>query len=230
MKYSFVSLDMRAIRGCIKLVGFVGQDCFQIPKTEAEKIRARELRSLYPQDSTAPGRARRALQVYATTHQLHQQVLLTFDGDVLNPFGEFSELMDRRCRREGRQPWVAVAEVGDNDIFHFHVLGSMNMNASTLCRDWKHGMTDQVMLDTMTDIRRFSVYMSKGFVLPADQRLDSRRYRAAPGYKPEPIDYGYATHEEAEVLAQQMAGDKWSQVEEWKGNSAWCAGGYNWEK
>ena len=211
-------------------MGFVGQDGFQIPKTEAERIRARELRSLYPQDSTAPGRARRALQVYATTHQLHQQVLLTFDGDVLNQFGEFSELMDRRCRREGRQPWVAVAEVGDNDNFHFHVLGSMNMNASTLCRDWKHGMTDQVMLDTMTDIRRFSVYLSKGFVLPADQRLDSRRYRAAPGYKPVPIDYGYATHEEAEVLAQQMAGDKWSQVEEWKGNSAWCAGGYNWEK
>jgi hypothetical protein len=221
---------MRAIQGCIKLVGFIGQDGFRIPKTEAEKIRARELRSLYPQDSTAPGRATRALQVYVTTHQLHQQVLLTFDGDVFNPFGEFSALMDRRCKREGRQPWVAVAEVGDNNNFHFHLLGSNNMNVSALRRDWKLGMTDLKPLATVADIRHFSVYMIKDFELPADQRLDSRRYRAAPGYKPKFIDYGYATHDEAEILAQQKAGDRWAEVQEWKGNSAWCAGGYNWEK
>ena len=221
---------MRVTQGCIKLVGFVGRDGFRIPKTEAEKILARERRGLYPQESTAPGRAKRALQVYATAHELHQQVLLTFDGDSLNPFGEFSDLMGRHCRQEGRQPWIAVAEVGDNNNFHIHLLGSNNMNVSALRRDWKLGMTDLKDLSTIADIRHFSVYMIKDFEFPANQRLDSRRYRAAPGYKPKLIDYGYATHEEAEILAQQKAGDRWAEVQEWKGKTAWCAGGYNWEK
>ena len=208
---------------------FVGPDCIRIPKTEEQKILDRERRALYSKASTAPGRAKRALQVYATTHKLHQQVLLTFDGDPINPFDDFTSFMGIRCRREGRQPWIAVAEVGNNLNFHFHLLVGEIVNASSLCRDWKHGMTELKILPTDADIRHFNVYMVKDFDLPADQRLDSRRYRSAPGYKPEPVDYGYATHDEAEVLAQRLAGDKWSAVEEWEGNSPWCAGGYNWE-
>ena len=208
---------------------FVGPDCIRIPRTEEQKILDRKCRALYSKVSTAPGRAKRALQVYATTHKLHQQILLTIDGDVGNPFKEFSLFMGSRCRRDGRQPWIAVVEEGDNFNIHFHLLVGENVNASNLCSDWKHGMTDLVILPTVADIRRFSVYMGKDFDLPADQRLDSRRYRSAPGYKPEPIDYGYATHDEVEVLAQRLAGDRWTDIEEWEGYSPWCAGGYNWE-
>jgi hypothetical protein len=137
--------------------------------------------------------------------------------------------MGRRCRKYGRQPWAAVAEVGNSNNFHFHVLLSQAIDADALRNDWDHGMDDLIILPTIEDIRHFAVYMSKNFDLPADQRIDSRRFRSAPGYKPKWIDYGYATHDEAEILAQQLAGNEWPDVKSWEGNSFWCAGGYNWE-
>jgi hypothetical protein len=182
-----------------------------------------------PKPSTAPPRARSILQAYLVANKLSQQILLTYENLTPEPINDLRALMKRSRRINGRHPWIAVPEFGAHRRLHFHVGLPQEVNASEFNAGWKHGMTDIVLLRTVTDLKRYCGYLGKGFAEPRGARPHNHRYISAPGYMPEWIDYGYATRQDAEILAQQQAGEHWMSVRRWESASDWCAGGFEWE-
>lgn len=182
-----------------------------------------------PRPSTAPPRARSALQAYAVKNRLCNQVLLTYEELTPEPVMELRTLIKRSRRQAGPHPWVAVPEFGSAGRIHFHVGLPPTVDPTDFAAGWKHGFTDSVFLPTVADIKRYCGYLGKGFDEPRSKRPHNHRYIPAPGYKPAWIDHGYATRQDAEILAQQQAGERWTTVRRWEAKSDWCTGGFEWD-
>jgi hypothetical protein len=132
-------------------------------------------------------------------------------------------------RAFGPHPWTIVPEYGSLGRLHGHLMLPSTVDAQELVSHWSLGMTSIVHLPTVPDIKHFSAYLGKNFDKTRGHRPFSHRYIPAPGFAPEWIDYGYATREEAEILAQQQAGDYWLTVRRWDYSSDWCSGGFEWD-
>ena len=218
---------MRDVRGSQKPAGSVGQR--QVADTRTKEQRLADLHRYGPKPSTAPPRARSALQAYSIANKLSQQILLTYENLTPKPINDLRAIMKRSRRMNGGHPWIAVPEFGAHRRVHFHVGLPQEVHAGKFTAGWDHGMTDIVHLRTVTDLKRYCGYLGKGFAEPRGTRPHNHRYISAPGYKPDWIDYGYATRQDAEILAQQHGGEYWMSVRRWDFSSPWCPGGFEWE-
>ncbi len=169
------------------------------------------------------------LQAYSVKNRLSSQVLLTYEAKSPQPVNDLRALMKRSRRRIGGHPWLAVPEYGSLGRVHFHVGLPDSVDTDDFVEGWQHGLTDVIHLPTVADLKRYCGYLGKGFAEPRGKRPHNHRYIAAPGYKPTWINYGYATRQEAEILAQRQAGESWLSVRRWTSESDWCPGGFEWD-
>lgn len=169
------------------------------------------------------------MQAYVVANRLATQVLLTYEERPKDALKDLQALMKASRRMNGPHPWLAVPELGELGGIHYHLMVRYDIDADALAAKWGRGMTSIVHLPTIGDLKRYCGYLGKHFDECRSHRPFARRYIPAPGFKPEWIDYGYATRDEAEILAQSQAGDSWATVRRWSSDSDWCAGGFEWD-
>ena len=209
-----------------------------IKKTKNPK--PRELKFGQRKEPVSGARARRKTVIYTYVNQLTTASYLSFtDGRLeligagrVDPMHEFRLLMRRVKKALGPYssfPYVAVPEYSDDGRLHIHLMLPAGFEFELVQNKWKiNGIAESCTVNSGVGLAKMGFYLAKDFDKPVGQRPFERRSIPAPGFKPQPINYGFLTRAEALEIAKSHADEGGTVIKEFDSKKPWLRGGFKW--
>ena len=234
MANSFMQLrGMWASRRSISVLSNVG-----IKK--AKNSTTREFKFGQRKEPGSGARARRKTVIFTYVNQLTTASYLSFtdgrleliDAGRVDPIHEFSLLMRRVKKALGPYssfPYIAVPEYSDDGRLHIHLMLPAGFEFELVQNQWKrNGKSESCNVKSGVGLAKMGFYLAKDFDKPVGQRPFERRSIPAPGFKPQPMDYGFLTRAEALEIAISHADEAGTVIKEFDSKKPWLRGGFKW--
>jgi hypothetical protein len=234
MASSFTQLrDMWASQRSISVLSNVGIKRTKNPKPREFKFGQRK-------EPVSGARARRKTVIYTYVNQLTTASYLSFTDSRLeligaervDPIHEFSLLMRRVKKALGPYssfPYIAVPEYSDDGRLHIHLMLPAGFEFELVQNKWKkNGRAESCSVKSGVGLAKMGFYLAKDFDKPVGQRPFERRSIPAPGFKPQPINYGFLTRAEALEIAKSHADEAGTVIKEFDSKKPWLRGGFKW--
>ena len=234
MANSFMQLrGMWASRRSISVLSNVGI-------RKAKNSTTREFKFGQRKEPVSGARARRKTVIFTYVNQLTTASYLSFtDGRLelieagrVNPMHEFSLLMRRVKKALGPHspfPSIAVPEFSKEGRLHIHLMLPAGFDFELVKSKWKkNGIAGSCSVKSGVGLAKMGFYLAKDFDKPVGQRPFERRSIPAPGFKPQPIDYGFLTRAEALDIAKNHADEAGTVIKEFDSKKPWLRGGFKW--
>ena len=234
MANSYMHLrGMWASRRSISVLSNVGIKQTKNPKPREFKFGQRK-------EPVSGARARRKTVIYTYVNQLTTASYLSFtdgrleliDAGRVNPMHEFSLLMRRVKKALGPYssfPYLAVPEYSDDGRLHIHLMLPAGFDFELVQNKWKkNGRAESCSVKSGVGLAKMGFYLAKDFDKPVGQRPFERRSIPAPGFKPQPINYGFLTRAEALDIAKKHADEAGMVIKEFDSKKPWLRGGFKW--
>jgi hypothetical protein len=185
-------------------------------------------------------RARRKTVIFIYVNQLTTASYLSFTDTRLeligagrvDPIHEFSLLMRRVKKALGPYssfPYIAVPEYSDDGRLHIHLMLPAGFEFELVQSKWKkNGRAESCSVKSEVGLAKMGFYLGKDFDKPVGQRPFERRSIPAPGFKPQPTNYGFLTRAEALDIAKKHADQAGTVIKEFDSKKPWLRGGFKW--
>jgi hypothetical protein len=209
-----------------------------IKKTKNPK--PREFKFGQRKEPVSGARARRKTVIFTYVNQLTTASYLSFtDGRLeligagrVDPMHEFSLLM-RRVKKALRTypsfPYIAVPEYSKDGRLHIHLMLPEGFEFELVQSKWEiNGIAESCTVKPGVGLAKMGFYLAKDFDKPVGQRPFERRSIPAPGFKPQPVNYGFLTRAQALEVAQTHADEAGAVIEEFYSTKPWLRGGFKW--
>jgi len=200
----------------------------------------REFKFGQRKEPVSGARARRKTVIYTYVNQLTTASYLSFtdgrleliDAGRVDPIHEFSLLMRRVKKALGPYssfPYIAVPEYSDDGRLHIHLMLPAGFEFELVQNKWKkNGRAESCSVKSGVGLAKMGFYLGKDFHKPVGQRPFERRSIPAPGFKPQPINYGFLTRAEALNIAKKHADEAGTVIKEFDTKKPWLRGGFKW--
>ena len=224
---------LKGSRCCISVLMNVGIRNTKNPKPREFKFGQRK-------EPVSGARARRKTVIYTYVNQLTTASYLSFtdaclgliDAGRVDPMHEFSLLMRRVKKALGPNfafPYLAVPEFSKEKRLHFHLMLPAGFEFELVQNQWKrNGKAESCTVKSGVGLAKMGFYLAKDFDKPVGQRPFERRSIPAPGFKPQPINYGFLTRAEALEIAKRLADEAGTVIKEFDSKKPWLRGGFKW--
>jgi hypothetical protein len=207
---------------------------------KAKSSTTREFKFGQRKEPVSGSRARRKTVIYTYVNQLTTASYLSFtdgrleliDAGRVDPIHEFSLLMRRvkkALRPHSSFPYIAVPEYSKEGRLHIHLMLPAGFEFELVQDKWKiNGIAESCTVNSGVGLAKMGFYLAKDFDKPVGQRPFERRSIPAPGFKPQPINYGFLTRAQALEVAQTHADEAGVVIEEFYSTKPWLRGGFKW--
>lgn len=207
---------------------------------KAKNPKPREFKFGQRKEPVSGARARRNTVIYTYVNQLTTASYLSFtnacleliDAGRIDPMHEFSLLMRRvkkALRPHSSFPYLAVPEYSKDDRLHIHLMLPAGFEFDLVQNQWKrNGKAESCSVKSGVGLAKMGFYLAKDFDKPVGQRPFERRSIPAPGFKPQPINYGFLTRAEALEIAKSHADEAGTVIKEFDSKKPWLRGGFKW--
>jgi hypothetical protein len=126
-------------------------------------------------------------------------------------------------------PYMAVPEYSDDGRLHIHLMLPAGFEFELVQNQWKrNGKSESCNVKSGVGLAKMGFYLAKDFDKPVGQRPFERRSIPAPGFKPQPMDYGFLTRAEALEIAISHADEAGTVIKEFDSKKPWLRGGFKW--
>ena len=230
---------------CLQLRGILASRRFtsvlsNVGIKKAKNSTTREFKFGQRKEPVSGARARRKTVIFTYVNQLTTASYLSFtdarleliDAGRVDPMHEFSLLMRRvkkALRSHSSFPHIAVAEYGKDGRLHIHLMLPAGFEFELVQNQWKrNGKAESCTVKSGVGLAKMGFYLAKDFDKPVGQRPFERRSIPAPGFKPQPINYGFLTRAQALEVAQTHADEAGVVIEEFYSTKPWLRGGFKW--
>jgi len=207
---------------------------------KAKNSTTREFKFGQRKEPVKGARARRKTVIFTYVNQLTTASYLSFtdtrleliNAGGIDPMHEFSLLMRRVKKALGPYssfPFIAVPEYSDDGRLHIHLMLPAGFEFELVQNKWEiNGKAESCIVKSGVGLAKMGFYLAKDFDKPVGQRPFERRSIPAPGFKPQPINYGFLTRAQALEVAQTHAAEAGVVIEEFYSKKPWLRGGFKW--
>ena len=207
---------------------------------KAKNSTTREFKFGQRKEPVSGARARRKTVIFTYVNQLTTASYLSFtdarleliDAGSVDPMHEFSLLMRRVKKALGPYSsfsYIAVPEYSDDGRLHIHLMLPAGFEFELVQSQWKrNGKAESCTVNSGVGLAKMGFYLAKDFDKPVGQRPFERRSIPAPGFKPQPINYGFLTRAEAIDIAKKHADEAGTVIKEFDSKKPWLRGGFKW--
>ena len=207
---------------------------------KAKNSTTREFKFGQRKEPVSGARARRKTVIFTYVNQLTTASYLSFtdarleliDAGRVDPIHEFSLLMRRVKKALGPYssfPYIGVPEYSDDGRLHIHLKLPAGFEFELVQNKWKkNGRAESCSVKSGVGLAKMGFYLGKDFDKPVGQRPFERRSIPAPGFKPQPINYGFLTRAEALDIAKKHADEAGMVIKEFDSKKPWLRGGFKW--